>query len=99
MSPLGSKIFTVATGVLSALTPDLTNVTSGQTSVLGYSTPIDLSSHFNGKAASEGLGGHGNFDNLGGSYPAKYLPNGTFTWEGVRVSKVMSAEFNGILVH
>lgn len=89
MSPIGSKILAVATGLVSALAPNanFANLSSVQPSITGRSTPIDLSSLFNNKAASACLGGQGNFDAVGGSYPAEYLPNGTFAWEGIQVSE------------
>jgi hypothetical protein len=50
------------------------------------STFVDLSLHFNNKAASSKVNGTGNFDLAGGSYVAGFLPSGIFTYRGVDVS-------------
>ncbi|CUA69605.1 fucosidase, alpha-L-1, tissue [Rhizoctonia solani] len=47
------------------------------------STFVDLSPHFNNKAASARVNGTGNFDLAGGSYVAEFLPKGVFTYRGV----------------
>ncbi|GAB1522697.1 hypothetical protein RhiTH_005819 [Rhizoctonia solani] len=47
------------------------------------STFVDLSPHFNNKAASAKVNGTGNFDLAGGSYVSEFLPKGIFTYRGV----------------
>ncbi|EUC64021.1 alpha-L-fucosidase [Rhizoctonia solani AG-3 Rhs1AP] len=52
-------------------------------SAKSVSTFVDLSPHFNNKAASARVNGTGNFDLAGGSYVAKFLPKGVFSYRGV----------------
>ncbi|CAE6344951.1 unnamed protein product, partial [Rhizoctonia solani] len=47
------------------------------------STFVDLSPHFNNKAASAKVNGTGNFDLAGGSYVSEFLPKGIFTYRRV----------------
>ncbi|KAF8711892.1 Alpha-L-fucosidase, partial [Rhizoctonia solani] len=47
------------------------------------STFVDLSPHFNNKAASVKVNGTGNSDLAGGSYVSEFLPKGIFTYRGV----------------
>jgi alpha-L-fucosidase len=50
------------------------------------SIPINLSTFFNGKAASTGPGDHlANFDGSGRAYPVQFLPKGgsNFSYEGI----------------
>jgi hypothetical protein len=50
------------------------------------STFVDLTPHFNNKAASSKVNGTGNFDLAGGAYAAQFMPSGTLTYRGVDVS-------------
>lgn len=53
---------------------------------LGLSTPLDLTSHFNGKAASTGVNDTAaDFDGSGRAYPVEFLPKGgsNFSYEGI----------------
>jgi alpha-L-fucosidase len=50
------------------------------------SVPLDLSSHFNGKAASTGVNDRlADFDGSGRAYPVQFLPKGgsSITYEGI----------------
>lgn len=49
------------------------------------STFVDLAPYFNNKAASLHVNGTGNFDLIGGSYVAEFLPRGIFEYRGVQV--------------
>ncbi|KAG9086464.1 hypothetical protein FS749_003626 [Ceratobasidium sp. UAMH 11750] len=53
---------------------------------VSISTFVDLAPYFNNKAASAKVNGTGNFDLIGGSYVAKFLPSGIFTYRGVQFS-------------
>ncbi|KAF8599783.1 glycoside hydrolase [Ceratobasidium sp. AG-I] len=50
------------------------------------STFVDLAPYFNNKAASLHVNGTGNFDLIGGSYVAEFLPSGIFEYRGVQFS-------------
>ncbi|KAG8735161.1 hypothetical protein FRC10_010916 [Ceratobasidium sp. 414] len=53
---------------------------------VSVSTFVNLSPYFNNKAASAKVNGTGNFDLIGGSYVAEFLPSGIFTYRGVQFS-------------
>ncbi|KAG8715678.1 hypothetical protein FRC09_016422 [Ceratobasidium sp. 395] len=61
---------------------------------VSVSTFVDLAPYFNNKAASAKVNGTGNFDLLGGSYAAEFLPSGIFTYRGVQKSSKLFAQFS-----
>jgi hypothetical protein len=63
------------------------------------STFVDLSPHFNNKAASARVNGSGNFDLVGGSYVSEFLPKGLFTYRGVDVSSSHMIGYHKSLIY